>query len=65
MATVNSNISTKSSKILPNGESFTIHIVVSQWNKIITNSLLIAAKETLIAGVKNENIIVWDVPGSF
>ena len=66
MATVNSNISTKTSKILPNGESFTIHIVVSQWNKIITNSLLIAAKETLIkAGVKNENIIVWDVPGSF
>ena len=34
MATVNSNISPKSSKILPNGKSFTIHIVVSQWNKI-------------------------------
>ena len=66
MATVNSNFPPKSSKILPNGNSFTIHIVVSQWNKTITNSLLIAARDTLIkAGVKNENIIVWDVPGSF
>ena len=66
MATTNSNNLVKNSKILPNGEKFTIYLIVSQWNKIITNSLLIAAKETLIeAGVKNENIIVWDVPGSF
>ena len=66
MATANSNILSKNSKILTNGEKFTIYLVVSRWNKLITNSLLSAAKETLIkAGVKNENIKVWDVPGSF
>ena len=66
MATVNSNITHKNLKISPNGESFKFHIVVSQWNKSITDSLLNAVKETLTnAGVKNENITVWDVPGSF
>ena len=66
MTNINSDILQKKSKILPNGKSFTFHIVVSQWNKIITNSLLVAATKTLIkAGVKNENIIIWDVPGSF
>ena len=66
MTTVNSNISHKNLKTLPNGESFNFHIVVSQWNKLITDSLLNAVKETLTsAGVKNESITVWDVPGSF
>lgn len=66
MATANSNSLVKKSRISQNAENYTIHLVVSQWNKIITNSLSIAAKETLIKeGVKDRNIKIWDVPGSF
>jgi 6,7-dimethyl-8-ribityllumazine synthase len=40
--------------------------VVSEWNSEITESLCSAARETLIdCGVKPENILRWNVPGSF
>jgi len=43
-----------------------IGIVVSEWNEKITNALYSGAKETLLKhGVKEENIIVSYVPGSF
>ena len=43
-----------------------IGIVVSEWNEKITNALYSGAKETLLKhGVKEENIIVSHVPGSF
>ncbi|HQW01963.1 MAG TPA: 6,7-dimethyl-8-ribityllumazine synthase [Saprospiraceae bacterium] len=51
---------------LPDGSSFKIGIVVSEWNADITNALLEGAKETLLkAGVLEDNIEVLYVPGSF
>lgn len=51
---------------LPDGSSFKIGIVVSEWNADITNALLEGAKETLLkAGVPDDNIEVLYVPGSF
>jgi 6,7-dimethyl-8-ribityllumazine synthase len=51
---------------LPDGSSFKIGIVVSQWNADITNALLEGATATLLeAGVLQENIEVLYVPGSF
>lgn len=51
---------------LPDGSSFKIGIVVSQWNADITNALLQGAQDTLIkAGVLADNIEVLYVPGSF
>ena len=51
---------------LPDGSSFKIGIVVSEWNADITNALLSGTKETLLkAGVLEDNIEVLYVPGSF
>ena len=51
---------------LPDGTSFKIGIVVSEWNADITNALLSGAKETLLkAGVLEDHIEVLYVPGSF
>ncbi len=51
---------------LPDGSSFKIGIVVSLWNKEITDALLQGAKDILLkARVKEENIEVLQVPGSF
>ncbi|MBK8832650.1 MAG: 6,7-dimethyl-8-ribityllumazine synthase [Saprospiraceae bacterium] len=51
---------------LPDGSSFKIGIVVSEWNADITNALLSGAKETLLkAGVLEDHIEVLYVPGSF
>ena len=44
--------------------SFTI--VVSKWNDVVTNALFEGAQKTLLAaGVPAENIIRYDVPGSY
>jgi len=51
---------------LPDGSSYKFGIVVSQWNHDITDALLAGAKSTLLkANVKEENIEVLSVPGSF
>jgi 6,7-dimethyl-8-ribityllumazine synthase len=51
---------------LPDGSSFKIGIVVSQWNADITNALLEGAKDTLLkSGVLPDHIEVLYVPGSF
>jgi 6,7-dimethyl-8-ribityllumazine synthase len=51
---------------LPDGSSFKIGIVVSQWNHDITSALLAGAKEVLVqSGVTESNIEVLSVPGSF
>ncbi|MBO7494376.1 MAG: 6,7-dimethyl-8-ribityllumazine synthase [Bacteroidales bacterium] len=43
-----------------------IGIVVSEWNDRITDSLLKGAQESLLEhGIKEENILVKHVPGSF
>jgi 6,7-dimethyl-8-ribityllumazine synthase len=51
---------------LPDGTSFKFGIVVSQWNSDITGALLKGAKDTLLkANVREENIEILSVPGSF
>ena len=51
---------------LPSAEKYRIGIVVSEWNDHITDSLLKGARETLLQqGIKEENIVVKHVPGSF
>lgn len=52
-------------RILPSGKDKIIGIVVSEWNKPITESLLKGATDTLMAaGVKEDDIIVEYVPGT-
>lgn len=64
MATKNLSYYDKAS--IPNAKSFRFGIVVSEWNPEITKNLQQGAIETLLAsGVTKENIISWDVPGSF
>ncbi|WGD35079.1 6,7-dimethyl-8-ribityllumazine synthase [Olleya sp. YS] len=64
MATTNLSAYDKAS--IPNGKQFRFGIVVSEWNDNITQGLLEGAKNTLLEhGVKPDNIVVWDVPGSY
>ena len=66
MATALSNLSEYDADALPDGSPYEIHLVVSEWNKKITEALLLGAKTTLIqSGVLPENIKTWKVPGSF
>ena len=66
MASVNKKSFEYDPHTLPNGENFKFHLVVCEWNKTITYSLSSAAIKTLLkAGVKEENILIWSVPGSF
>ena len=61
-----SNLSYYDSSTIPNAKNFRFGIVVSEWNPEITQGLLKGAIETLIAcGADKDNIITWDVPGSF
>ena len=51
---------------IPNAKGFRFGIVVSEWNPEITENLHKGAIETLLdCGALQENIISWDVPGSF
>jgi 6,7-dimethyl-8-ribityllumazine synthase len=51
---------------IPNAKSFRFGIVVSEWNPEITRNLQKGAIKALIdCGAVAENIISWDVPGSF
>ncbi|WP_139958128.1 6,7-dimethyl-8-ribityllumazine synthase [Flavicella sediminum] len=51
---------------VPNAKDFRFGIVVSEWNETITNGLAQGAIDAFIDnGVSEENIIRWDVPGSF
>jgi len=60
------NLSAYDLNSVPDGSPFTIHIVVSQWNKEITTPLSEGAIETVKKhGVRVENIKLWEVPGSF
>ena len=66
MATGLGNLSDYKSNSLPDGSSYKITLVVSEWNESITNALKIAAIETLISlKVNSENINTIYVPGSF
>ena len=66
MATVNKNLSEYDKNTIPNAKDFRFGIVVSEWNENITSNLYKGAVEVLLEnGAKEENIIKWDVPGSF
>lgn len=66
MATANHNLSNYDKSTIPNAKDFRFGIVVSEWNDTITNGLYKGALEALLdCGARSENIIKWDVPGSF
>ena len=55
-----SNIATLS------GSNLRIAIVHARWNTEIISALLVGARKSLLAsGVKEENIVIQDVPGSY
>ncbi len=66
MATINKNLSEYDKSTIPNAKDFRFGIVVSEWNENITSGLYKGAVEALLEnGVPQDNIISWDVPGSF
>lgn len=66
MATTGKNLSFYNKNTIPNAEKLRFGIVVSEWNQDITSKLYKGAFDTLIdCGALQENILKWDVPGSF
>jgi 6,7-dimethyl-8-ribityllumazine synthase len=66
MATIHKNLSTYDKNTIPNAKDFRFGIVVSEWNPTITEGLKKGALETLLEnGVAEDNIVTWDVPGTF
>ena len=66
MATKNTNLSTYSKNKIPSAKGFRFGIVVSQWNKDITDRLYNGAYDTLVdCGTNTDNIEKIEVPGSF
>ncbi len=66
MATTNKNLSQYDKDIIPNAKNFRFGIVVSEWNETITEGLFQGAFDALIdCGAIKENIVRWNVPGSF
>ncbi len=66
MATANKNLSVYDKTTIPNAKDLRFGIVVSEWNTEITEGLFTGALEALLdCGAKPENIIRWNVPGSF
>jgi 6,7-dimethyl-8-ribityllumazine synthase len=66
MATANHNLSNYDKNTIPNAKDFRFGIVVSEWNDTITQGLLKGAIDAVVdCGALEENIITWDVPGSF
>ena len=60
------NLSHYNKTTIPNAKDFRFGIVVSEWNSDITKNLQKGAIETLLdCGARQENIISWEVPGSF
>ncbi|MBO0329382.1 6,7-dimethyl-8-ribityllumazine synthase [[Muricauda] lutisoli] len=66
MATENKNLSVYDKNKIPNAKELRFGIVVSEWNDEITEALYQGAEEALLdCGALAENIIRWNVPGSF
>ncbi len=66
MATEGKNLSNYDKNRVPNAKEFRFGIVVSEWNENITEGLFQGAFDALKEnGVINENIVRWNVPGSF
>ncbi|MEO0060027.1 MAG: hypothetical protein RLZZ312_1674 [Bacteroidota bacterium] len=66
MATANKNLSNYNKNKIPNASIFRFGILVSEWNDHITEGLYKGAIDALTdCGALHENIIRWNVPGSF
>ncbi|CAL65771.1 6,7-dimethyl-8-ribityllumazine synthase [Christiangramia forsetii] len=66
MATEGNNLSQYDKNTIPNAKDFRFGIVVSEWNEEITEGLFQGAFDAWIEnGVQKENIVRWNVPGSF
>lgn len=66
MATANHNLSNYDKTTIPNAKDFRFGIVVSEWNAEITEGLWQGAFDALIdCGALKENIVRWNVPGTF
>ncbi len=66
MATINKNLSVYDKTTIPNAKDLRFGIVVSEWNPEITQGLFSGAIEALLdCGAKKENVLRWNVPGSF
>ncbi|WP_418509424.1 6,7-dimethyl-8-ribityllumazine synthase [Corallibacter sp.] len=66
MATANNNLSDYDKATIPSAKDFRFGIVVSEWNDTITEGLFNGAYQTLLDhDVAAENIIRWNVPGSY
>ncbi|WP_370392074.1 6,7-dimethyl-8-ribityllumazine synthase [uncultured Winogradskyella sp.] len=66
MATENKNLSQYDKTAIPNAKDFRFGIVVSEWNSDITESLWQGAFDALRdCGALKENIVRWNVPGTF
>ncbi len=66
MATAGKNLSQYDREKVPDAKNLRIGIVVSEWNSEITEALYLGAYEALLdCGAVPDNILRWDVPGSF
>lgn len=66
MVSANNNLSEYDHSKAPGGKSIRIALVVSEWNQTITDNLYQGARKTLLDhNVLAENIVRFDVPGSF
>ncbi|TVZ25156.1 6,7-dimethyl-8-ribityllumazine synthase [Gillisia sp. Hel_I_86] len=66
MATQGKNLSKYDKSQMPEAKNFRFGLVVAKWNENITEGLFKGAFDTLKEnGVINENIVRWNVPGSF
>lgn len=66
MATAGKNLSEYNKENLPDAKNFRFGVVVSEWNGEITQNLFQGAFDAFLEnGVLKENIVRWDVPGSF
>jgi 6,7-dimethyl-8-ribityllumazine synthase len=66
MATANKNLSNYDKTTIPSAKDFRFGIVVSEWNETITEGLFSGAQTALLdCGALPNNIIRWNVPGSF
>jgi 6,7-dimethyl-8-ribityllumazine synthase len=66
MATANKNLSNYDKTAVPSAKDFRFGIVVSEWNDQVTNGLFSGAETALLdCGALPENIVRWNVPGSF
>jgi 6,7-dimethyl-8-ribityllumazine synthase len=66
MATAGKNLSEYDPQHIPSAEGMRVGIVVSDWNEDITHKLLDGAKQALLDNnCREENIVIYHVPGSF